>query len=63
MGERPDDLDPSVEVHLTKAGAIRDAEPDREWFAESVRLSQRALAEGRRWADKELQGILDDSCE
>jgi hypothetical protein len=53
------EVDPCFEVQLTKVGALK-GEPDRQWFLESVRRSQRALAEGRAWADRELQSTLDD---
>ena len=59
MTTGPDFVDPSVPVHLTKAGAIKDGEPDREWFEESVRRSQRFIELGKREREKELQRILD----
>ena len=59
MTTEPDFVDPSVPVHLTKAGVIKDGEPDREWFEESVRRSQRFIELGKREREKELQRILD----
>ena len=55
------ELDPSWNVQMTKIGVLKNGDPDREWFLESVRRSQGALAEGRAWADRELQQILNDS--
>lgn len=55
-----DEVDPSVPVHLTKAGILKDGALNREWFEESVRLSARAVAFGREVADDELMRILAD---
>jgi hypothetical protein len=53
------EMDPSAPVHMTKSGMLKDGQPNREWFLESLRLSRRAIAQGREAMDRELQRILD----
>ena len=57
-------LDPSVPVHLTKAGILKDGELNHEWFAENVEQSRRAVefgkAEMAREMVEDIQGFLDD---
>ena len=47
MVKRPDYLDDAVEVHLTKAGVLKDLEPDGEWFKGSLERSRRAVEFGK----------------
>ena len=56
-----DELDPSVPVHLTRAGLLTNGQRNDEWFAESVKRSRRALTLGRAEMDRELRRILDDN--
>jgi hypothetical protein len=62
------DLDPSVPVHLTKAGIIKNGELDRSWFEQSVQTSCRAIEFGKaQWekelaeADDELMALLENA--
>ncbi len=59
--------DPSVPVHMHRAGILKDGQPNRDWFEESLKQSRSAVAFGkaelaREFAetDEELQRILDD---
>ena len=52
------ELDPSFESQLTRIGALKDCEPDREWFEKSVERSRKAIEFGRAEADRELARIL-----
>jgi len=53
------EMDPSTPVHMTRTGMLKDGQPDREWFLESVERSRRAIELGREEMDRELQQILD----
>ena len=53
------DIDASVPVHLTRAGILKDCEPNREWFLRSLELSKRAIAFAEEEKDRELMRILD----
>lgn len=53
------ELDPSVPVHLTKAGVLKDGEPNREWFEESVRRSRRAIDFAMGERDRELAALAE----
>jgi hypothetical protein len=59
MFDYPEFLDPSVPVHLTKAGMLKDGKPNREWFDEACEQSRRAIECGRAEMDKELAALAD----
>jgi hypothetical protein len=59
MEENPELLDPSVPVHLTKAGVLKDGEPDRSWFEESCKRSERAIAFAMAERDRELTALAE----
>ena len=65
MADRPDWLDPSFEVHLTKIGALKNGELNREWFEQSVKDSRSAIefgkAEMAREMVEEAQEFLNDN--
>lgn len=52
------EISPGLPVYLTKAGALKDGEPDREWFEESCRRSQRAIEFAREEMERELLNML-----
>jgi hypothetical protein len=58
------DMEPSVPVHLTKAGIVKDGELNREWFEQSLKDSRAAVefgkAEMAREMVEDLQEFLDD---
>ena len=41
------DMDPSVPVHLTKLGMLKDGELNREWFEQSLKDSRAAVEAGK----------------
>jgi hypothetical protein len=51
-------FDPSIPVQLTKIGALKDGEPDRDWFAASCARSIVAIEFAKAEADRELALIL-----
>jgi hypothetical protein len=59
------DMDPSVPVHLTKLGMLKDGELNREWFEQSLKDSRRAVEEGKAAMAAEMideaQEFLDDN--
>jgi len=58
------DMDPSVPVHLTKAGILKDGELNREWFEQNLKDSRAAVEFGKAQMAREmvedLQEFLDD---
>ena len=64
MDNRPEWLDPSFEVQLTKIGALKNGELNREWFDEFVRQSrpfiEAAKVEMAREMVEEIEEILND---
>jgi hypothetical protein len=61
MDTQPEhEIDPSVPVHMTRAGMLKDGQPNREWLLESVERSRRAVEQGREEMNRELLRILDE---
>ena len=56
---RPDFLDPSFEVHLTKIGVLKDGVPDREWFLASCAQSKVAIEFAKAEMERELRAIAN----
>lgn len=59
MEVNPDVMDPSVPVALTKAGMLRDGEPNREWFKASCARSKGAIEFAMAERDRELTALAD----
>jgi hypothetical protein len=53
------ELDPSVPVHLTKAGMVKDGKPSREWFDDACKRSRRAIEFAKAERDRELAALAD----
>jgi hypothetical protein len=52
-------FDPSLPIHLTKAGALKEGEPDRDWLEQSCKLSRCAIDFAMAERDRELAALAD----